>query len=318
MVYLITGDRPAVLAGAVALLYALFMADREACSTTGRWADFVSIGEALGTHAAITVGGILLTVIVPAAGHDRRRQRLLTALALGGAFALAAILLRRPWGINKNNATPAWGLWASAVTCWLWALFHVINDVRGWTLGWGFMRDLGRNALLAYLIAPLFASLLELTGINAYGDLGDKTVVGIIPLTGAGDGHHGDRSPAVSVVGCGRRSRVLKKNHGHAFRWRADRMTVYGGRGSWLVVGVEFGYRCATDAVAGLSPGSALAIGPAGAEARAITASTSRTTSINHCFVSDVIGHLLAATLSAMVSQADCHRRFRSSCRRAT
>ena len=179
MVYLITGDRPAVLAGAVALLYALFMADRGGLFDDWALADFVSIGEALGTHTAITVGGILLTVIVQQQGTTAR-QRLLTALALGGAFALAAILLRRPWGINKNNATPAWGLWASAVTCWLWALFHVINDVRGWTLGWGFMRDLGRNALLAYLIAPLFASLLELTGINAYGDLGDKTVVGII------------------------------------------------------------------------------------------------------------------------------------------
>jgi predicted acyltransferase len=179
IVYLIAGDRPAILTGAVALLYALFIADRGGLLDDWALADFVSIGEVLGTHAAITVGGILLVVIVQQPGATAR-QRLLSALLLGGAFALAAILLRRPWGINKNNATPAWGLWASAVTCWLWAVFHVINDIRGWTLGWGFMRDLGRNALLAYLIAPLFASLLELAGIDAYGNLGRSAAVGIV------------------------------------------------------------------------------------------------------------------------------------------
>ena len=76
-------------------------------------------------------------------------------------FAVAAILVRQPWGINKNNATPAWGLWASAFTCWTWVIFHCLNDVWGLSRGWGLLRDLGRNALLAYLLHPLFASVLE-------------------------------------------------------------------------------------------------------------------------------------------------------------
>jgi predicted acyltransferase len=179
VVYRVAGDRPSALTGAAALLYALFIADRGGLFDGWALADWIDIGGALGTHAAITTGGILLIVAVQQPGTTTR-ERLVTTLLLAGAFALAAILLRRPWGINKNIATPAWGLWASAATCWLWAIFHVLNDVRGWTRGWGFMRDLGRNALLAYLIAPLFASLLQLTGIDAYGHLGNHVVLGII------------------------------------------------------------------------------------------------------------------------------------------
>ena len=178
VVYMLVRDRPAALAGAVALLYALFIADRGGLFDDTWLGDFVSVGEALGTHAAITVAGVLLIVLAQQPATSAR-QRISTAILLGSAFAVGAILVRQPWGINKNNATPAWGLWASAFTCWTWVIFHWFNDVWGWSRGWGLLRDLGRNALLAYLIHPLLASVLELTNIETYDSLGATPAVGI-------------------------------------------------------------------------------------------------------------------------------------------
>ena len=173
VVYLAVRDRPAALAGAVALLYSLFIADEGGLFSGSIVSDWVSIGGALGTHAAITVSGVLLIVLVRQSTATTRR-RITTALLYGATLALAAILLRRPWGINKIAATPAWGLWCSAFTCWAWAIFHVLNDVLGWQRGWGVLRDLGRNALLAYLLHPLFYALLELIDTDVWWQLGRR------------------------------------------------------------------------------------------------------------------------------------------------
>jgi predicted acyltransferase len=173
LVYLIVRDRPAALAGAVALLYALFVADEGGLFSGSILSEWVSIGGALGTHAAVTVSGVLLIVL---ARHSTAttRHRITTALLFGATLGLAAILLRRPWGINKIAATPAWGLWSSAFTCWAWVLFYIANDVVGWQRGWGLLRDLGRNALLAYLLHPLFYAIMELIDTNVWWDLGNK------------------------------------------------------------------------------------------------------------------------------------------------
>ena len=171
LVYVLVRDRPAALVGAIALLYALFVADDGGLFRQSVVSDWVSIGGALGTHGAITVSGVLLTVLVQQWG-TAARQRITTALLYGAALAVAGILLRRPWGINKIAATPAWGLWSSAFTCWMWVLFHVLNDVMGWQRGWGLLRDLGRNALLAYLLHPLFYAFLELIGTDVWWNIG--------------------------------------------------------------------------------------------------------------------------------------------------
>jgi hypothetical protein len=102
-------------------------------------------------------------------------QRMRTAMLYGVVLMVAALLLRRPWGINKIAATPAWGLWSSAFTCWAWLVFHAINDRLGWTRGWGLLRDLGRNALLAYLLPPLFYAVMEIAAIDErWWDVGER------------------------------------------------------------------------------------------------------------------------------------------------
>jgi predicted acyltransferase len=171
LVYIVVRDRPAALAGAVALLYALFIADEGGLFRESIVGDWVIIGGALGTHAAVTVSGMLLVVLVRQPGATAQ-QRITMALLFGAALAVGAILLRRPWGINKIAATPAWGLWSSALTCWAWIVFHLLNDVIGSQRGWGLLRDLGRNALLAYLLHPLLYALLELIGTDFWWNIG--------------------------------------------------------------------------------------------------------------------------------------------------
>jgi predicted acyltransferase len=174
VVYLVARDRPAALVAAIALLYALFIADKGGQFDGFFLDDWVSIGTALGTHAAITVSGMVLIVLVYQPGMTMP-QRMRTAMLYGVVLMVAALLLRRPWGINKIAATPAWGLWSSAFTCWAWLVFHAINDRLGWTRGWGLLRDLGRNALLAYLLHPLFYAVMEIAAIDErWWDVGER------------------------------------------------------------------------------------------------------------------------------------------------
>src|SRR5207253_5550823 len=98
----------------------------------------------------------------------------------GCILAAGAVLTYRSYGINKNDATPSWCLWASAITCWLWVLFALAIDAGGTARWWKFFIDGGQNVLLAYLLAPLLASLITLLGITWYGHLGAHAASGII------------------------------------------------------------------------------------------------------------------------------------------
>lgn len=161
-----------------AALLSLFILDRRG-AFDGWWIDkWVDIGSTLGTHACIAVLGAALgsilrsdsTVISP-------RQRLTFAGSMIAACAVAALLLHRPWGINKNAATPAWGLWASAATTVLWLVLYATIDVirrRRWARPFA---AAGASALLIYLLHPILYNVIELAGWNAYWNLGQSTAL---------------------------------------------------------------------------------------------------------------------------------------------
>jgi predicted acyltransferase len=153
LAYLCFRTHRTALLGCTALLMSLFVADR-AGAFNGLWLrKIVSVGEVLGSQASITVAGLLLATILltpdTAAPSARARFTLLFILA----FAAAALLLHRPYGIIKNEATPAWCLWACAITACLWLLFYFLADV--WRLS--FLTKpfaiAGQNVLLAYLLS---------------------------------------------------------------------------------------------------------------------------------------------------------------------
>ncbi|QQE12567.1 DUF5009 domain-containing protein [Planctomycetota bacterium] len=77
------------------------------------------------------------------------------ALIFAAALAFAGYLLHYPHGVLKNGATPAWGLYCSAITTIIWIIFFIIFDMlKHKKLGTA-LAYTGQNALLAYLLHPL-------------------------------------------------------------------------------------------------------------------------------------------------------------------
>ena len=190
-IYLLVGERPAILAGAVALLYCLYLAD---AAGHAAWLapvrPFVSVGSVLGSHAAIVVSGVLLTLLVRR--HQGDPGRLIReALGFALALAVAALLLHhlrdldRAFWYHKNHASVPWCLLASAWTALAWVALYWIVDVKGFRRWPRLVQVAGENPLLAYLLAPLLLSLFVLSaplfgGVNPYGALGETLFVGTL------------------------------------------------------------------------------------------------------------------------------------------
>lgn len=181
-VYLAVRTNRTALVACTALLMALFIADRGG-AFSGLWLRrIVSIGEVLGSQASITVAGVLLATVLltPETAAPRARARFTMWFVVG--FAAAAVLLHRPWGIVKNEATPAWCLWACAITGAVWLGVYFVTEV--YVVRW-VKRPLvlaGQNVLLAYLISDGVGPWMDLTPAgrwyDALGELGVGMAVG--------------------------------------------------------------------------------------------------------------------------------------------
>lgn len=168
------------LVGMTALLYLVFVADKVGffawAGLLDRWVD---IGAMLGSHAAITVSGVVLGVVVSADSRwkspsERLRWALLYGAALfaAGQLVHSAHAVHRIFIFNKIEATPAWCLVSSAYTVWLWAAIYWIVDVRG--RRGAAVRTLdtaGQSALLAYVLPGVFYAAIGLIGIAGVPDL---------------------------------------------------------------------------------------------------------------------------------------------------
>ena len=98
----------------------------------GQIDQFVSLRDATGSLAAISVAGCVL-------GSILRRDSDVTSPRdrLSWAFAFTIMLLIMGFvtdafeGINKIAATPTWCLWSAALACAAWMLLYWIIDVAG-------------------------------------------------------------------------------------------------------------------------------------------------------------------------------------------
>jgi predicted acyltransferase len=181
IVYLLFRTSALALLGCVGLLLCLYPADQ-----TGTFNDFwlnryVGIGETLGAQAAITVAGILLASILLAPATASVWPRVRFTLLFMGGFAAAALLLNGLYGVNKNDATPSWCLWACVFTAALWLMLYLTCDngspprlARALALA-------GTNVLLAYLLSEMLPSLLDLVHLGDWYDaVGDKSLFAAI------------------------------------------------------------------------------------------------------------------------------------------
>jgi predicted acyltransferase len=151
LVYLVFRNRRTALLACTALAMCLYVAGDV---FTGFWvARHVNIPSALGSHAALSVAGVLLgsILVTPDTGSRGARVRF-TALFIAGCVA-AAILLTPQWGISKERATPAWCFYACAITAGLWLLLDLIDETPAGKSRLKPLAVVGRNVLLAYLLS---------------------------------------------------------------------------------------------------------------------------------------------------------------------
>jgi predicted acyltransferase len=163
--YLVFRNNRTGLLGTMALLFCVYAAYREGLLDI-RWVG----GSAISSLPAIAVGGVFLGTLVYDCSQSAR-ERWMTVTTFILFSAAAAWLLRPLYGIGKNPATLSWCLWSIAITTAVWAVLHVFVDIGNRERPLRPFRLLGMNPLFAYLLAPLFYSVFEVTGIG-YFNLG--------------------------------------------------------------------------------------------------------------------------------------------------
>jgi heparan-alpha-glucosaminide N-acetyltransferase len=192
--YLLAGERPALLAGGIALLYCLYLADE---AGQAGWLvsvrSFVNIGRNLGAHAAVTLSGALLGLLLMRSRREGRPAASLLPAALGYAAALgsAGLLLHTlapihpAFWINKVMATAPWCLISSALTCAAWAGVYALADIYGFRRWPRAIGMAGENALVAYFAAPFLLSAFAWTAtllgsVNLYERLAQPAGLGLL------------------------------------------------------------------------------------------------------------------------------------------
>jgi predicted acyltransferase len=190
--YLLAGDRPALLTGLVGLYGCVALADK---AGGFGWPTIPGplVGGIVGTHGALVLAGTLLGVLLLRQQRDGGSQWrfVLEMLGYAGTLAAAGLLLHtlagvdRAFTISKIHATLPWGLVSASLTCAAWVAVFVIADVLGLARWPRSVVIAGENPLLAYLLAPLLLSLTALAapafgGSDPYAALGATTGIGLV------------------------------------------------------------------------------------------------------------------------------------------
>lgn len=192
LVYLVVRDRTTGLLGGVVLLYCAYIADAGGMFADLGWINAIVSPGSVAAHAAITLSGVVLgRMLLPGSPSPTPAARIRWTLLYAGALAAAAFFLHgaadvhQMFIVNKIYATPPWGLYCGAITATIWVGFYWLLDVRK-SGAWSRTLQLsGQNALLAYIMAPIFyAGFAYLTGVlavpNVYAGLGGGFATGLI------------------------------------------------------------------------------------------------------------------------------------------
>jgi predicted acyltransferase len=129
--------------------------------------EYISLRDALGSLAAVTMAGCLLgTILRRDSDVTAPRARLGWALTFAVGLFLAGCLTDTFEGINKIAATPTWCLWCSALACFVWIGLYLLLDVAQAPVGSIVLRGAGANPLVAYFLHPILIWLTALVGLE--------------------------------------------------------------------------------------------------------------------------------------------------------
>jgi predicted acyltransferase len=151
-------------------------------SAIGQLDQFVSLSDAIGSLAAISVAGCLLgSILRRDSDVATHRDRLSWGFTFTLGLLIAGFVCDGFEGINKISATPTWCLWSAALTCACWMVLYSILDVggfRGWSI---LLRPAGANPLVAYFLHPITVALIGVLGwhgrLLAYQSSSDPQIV---------------------------------------------------------------------------------------------------------------------------------------------
>ncbi|HUR21145.1 MAG TPA: hypothetical protein VMZ90_10080, partial [Vicinamibacterales bacterium] len=186
-IYLVLGRRREWLIGAIGVLMTFYVAthaDYSSRLAARSWLDgvrplvdfvqallggvnrHVSIGQSLGSVAAITMAGCALgSILVPSSTVKTPRDRLQWATVFTLGLFLGALCFDGSYGLNKIQATPAWCFLCAGLTAAAWILLYWLIDLRPAPAWSCFLQPAGANPLLAYLLHPLLYYIATVTAL---------------------------------------------------------------------------------------------------------------------------------------------------------
>jgi predicted acyltransferase len=144
--------------------------------------QYVGLGDATGSLAAITMAGCLLGSILRR-GSDvaTPEDRVSWTKTFIVGLLIAGFMTDTFEGINKIGATPTWCLWSAALAASAWLLLYLIIDVAGrraWSI---VVRPAGANPLVAYFLHPIVTESIDAAGFGGallgYKDSSNPAIV---------------------------------------------------------------------------------------------------------------------------------------------
>lgn len=133
-----------------------------------------------GTLVALTLGGVLISLLLRYMSKQNAQSKLIIALLLISAgLIFLGLYTRTFWGISKLRATPAWLFICSALTIVTFVAIYWLADLRKKAHWFNFIKPAGTDTLLCYLM-PYFAYAgVSLLGIH-WPELMLTGVVGLL------------------------------------------------------------------------------------------------------------------------------------------
>ena len=163
LLYLLAkGDRAALMGG-LGFMVALYIGARHGVLYFLKPIDgFVQIGNVFGSHLAIVTAGMLVgTLFTPARSGMKPRARIAWIAVFGSGLLATGFLLRPLHGFSKIHGTESYCLATSGLCCLLLLIFYWLMDVlkfRSWAV---FLRPIGANPLLAYILPDIVRTLID-------------------------------------------------------------------------------------------------------------------------------------------------------------
>jgi predicted acyltransferase len=176
------------LIGCIVILYCFYMATNAGMNIPIPYIDEIYGFTSL---SAIVMSGILLGTAIDKFSKDGDYKNLLKWGAGYGVFLfLAGFLLHQlnrlhpMFIISKDYATAPWCLFSSAIITCVWIIIFWFADVKKHSTHFSFLQFAGRNALLVYILPPIFIEPVHianmLTGLpDIYNIWGETFSIGL-------------------------------------------------------------------------------------------------------------------------------------------